>query len=153
VYANAGARPAMVVPSAVPSDEDAMWDAVEDDGTDLTRVAHVAGLRERVDGAAGSVSGGPDGVDRERWVVDAPGGGLLRVSGRFAPGWTARVDDRPAAVHRADGIFRAVVVPPGRHTVTFHYANPDQRTGVRVGAAGVAALLVLLVAGRRVARH
>jgi hypothetical protein len=153
VYANPGARPAMVVPSAEPVSDDEMWRAIADDDWDPTRHAHVVGLDERVEGGRGTVYGGPDGVDRERWEVDAPDGGLLRVSGRHARGWSAEIDGEPVTVLRADGVFRAVVVPPGEHTVTFSYANPDERTGVRVALAGLVLAVILLAAGARRARH
>ena len=145
VYANPGARPAMVVPSGEPVTTAEMWRAIADPGWDPTRTAHVIGLARPVAGGGGTVRGGRDGVDRERWDVDAPDGGVLRVSGRYADGWTATVDGEDAPVLRADGVFRAVVVPPGRHTVSFEYDNPDERTGARVAIVGLAALLLMLV--------
>lgn len=153
VYANPGARPAMLVPAAEPATTGEMWAAIADRDWDPAATAHLVGLAEEIEGGRGRVRGGPDGVDRERWQVDAPDGGVLRVSGRYAPGWRARVDDEPARVYRADGVFRAVVVPPGRHTVTFTYDNPDERTGARAALVGIAALVVLVGAGRRAVRQ
>ncbi|HET7652066.1 MAG TPA: hypothetical protein VFK42_03455 [Acidimicrobiales bacterium] len=147
VYANPGAVAAVVVRRAVPSTVPAMWSSLAQ-LRDVSSVAHVVGLTRVVDGRGGTVSGGSDGVDHERWTVDAPAGGVLRVSGRWADGWTARVDGRRAPVYRADGIFRAVVVPAGRHTVTFTYTNPDERTGVRLAAFGLLVLVALLFADR-----
>jgi hypothetical protein len=154
VYANPGAVAAAVVRRAVPSTVSSMWASLAQ-MRDVSSVAHVVGLPVAVEGRGGTVSGGSDGVDRERWTVDAPAGGLLRVSGRWAHGWTARVDGRRVPVYRADGIFRSVVVPAGRHTVTFTYSNPDERTGVRLGAFGLLVLVGLLFADhvRRDSQH
>jgi hypothetical protein len=46
-------------------------------------------------------------------------------------------------VYRADGIFRGVVVPPGRHDVRFSYRNPDETRGRIVAVAALAALVAL----------
>ena len=53
------------------------------------------------------------------------------------------------AVLRADGIFRGVVVPPGRHTVQFRYANPDVQRGIRLTVAALALIVVLFVLSTR----
>ena len=37
------------------------------------------------------------------------------------PGWQADVDGRPVPIHRANGMFRAVCVPAGEHTVAFTF--------------------------------
>jgi hypothetical protein len=147
VYANPGAAAAVVVRRAVPSTAASMWASLPQ-LRDVSSVAHVVGLHDAIEGRGGTVAGGSDGADHERWTVDAPAGGLLRVSGRWAPGWNARVDGRRVTVHRADGIFRSVVVPAGRHTVTFTYTNPDERTGVRLAAFGLLVLVGLLFVHR-----
>lgn len=50
------------------------------------------------------------------------GGGLLVLTDTYAPGWRARIDDRPARIFPADIAFRMVVVPPGPHVVVFDYS-------------------------------
>lgn len=47
----------------------------------------------------------------------------------------------PYSALRADGVFRGVVVPAGRHTVAFTYRNPEEMQGRWV--AGVAAVVIL----------
>ncbi|HET7718377.1 MAG TPA: YfhO family protein, partial [Acidimicrobiales bacterium] len=64
------------------------------------------------------------------------------------PGWSATVDGQPATVLRADGVFRGVAVPPGRHTVAFSYRNPDEMRGRLVAGAGLVMLVALVLAGR-----
>jgi hypothetical protein len=53
--------------------------------------------------------------------VDAPSGGVLVLTDVWHPWWRATVDGRPAAILKADVIFRAVAIPPGRHAVRFTF--------------------------------
>jgi len=54
-------------------------------------------------------------------AVDAPAGGILVLTDVWHPWWRASVDGTQAQIHKADVIFRAVVVPPGRHVVRFSF--------------------------------
>jgi hypothetical protein len=53
--------------------------------------------------------------------VDAPDGGLLLLNDVWHPWWRATLDGKPVDVLRADVIFRAVALPPGRHEVRFTF--------------------------------
>jgi hypothetical protein len=140
VYARDGGEPAMLVPVADAVTPEGMWRAVASPGWDPRRRAAVVGLRAPVRGGPGRVGLVAEGPGVERWAVDAPRGGFLRVGANHDPGWSARIDGRPVPVLRADGPFRGVVVPPGRHTVVFRYRN---RPAERGRMAAVAALVVL----------
>jgi hypothetical protein len=71
--------------------------------------------------------------------------GLLVLADLFYPGWTAEVDGHPAEILRADGVFRAVTLPPGSHRVVFRYRPLSLWVG---GALSAAALLVMLALSR-----
>jgi hypothetical protein len=57
-------------------------------------------------------------------VIDAesPAGGFVVLNDMWHPWWQATVDDRRVPLQRANVLFRAVDVPPGRHRVVFRFA-------------------------------
>jgi len=67
--------------------------------------------------------------------------GFLFLSDSYYPGWEVLVDGQPQRIYRADHMFRAVFLPPGAHTVVFHFAQPAFWWGVAiaVGATGLLA--------------
>jgi uncharacterized membrane protein YfhO len=56
-------------------------------------------------------------------VVDADSrdGGWVVLNDVWQPWWFAEVDGKEARLLRANVLFRAVEVPPGRHTVRFEF--------------------------------
>lgn len=78
--------------------------------------------------------------DRLAMEVEASGPAYLVVTEMFDPGWRATVDGRPAPVHRANLIFRAVPVPPGRHEVRMRYLPSPVLWGA--AASGLAWVVV-----------
>jgi hypothetical protein len=83
-------------------------------------------------------------ADRERLEVDLDGPGFVVSVDAWAPGWRASVDGRPAEVLRANGLFRAVAVPAGRHVVEMVYRPWTVLVGLSISAA---ALLLLATLG------
>ena len=53
--------------------------------------------------------------------TDSPDGGWVVLNDLWHPWWFAEVDGKPAEALRANVLFRAVAVPPGRHTVRFQF--------------------------------
>jgi len=53
--------------------------------------------------------------------VDAPSGGILVLNDVWHPWWRATVDGVETEILRANVIFRAAAVPPGKHSVRFTF--------------------------------
>jgi hypothetical protein len=85
----------------------------------------------------------------------APAGSALMVSENYYPGWTATIDGKPAAVHRADLSLMGVPLPAGATKVELTFASASYERGKLITLIGIGlALLVIgagVVAQRRVA--
>jgi hypothetical protein len=66
-------------------------------------------------------------------TVDAATGGVLVLNDVWHPWWRATLDGAPVEILRANVIFRAIVVPAGRHTVRFTF-HPFSGALAQLGA-------------------
>jgi hypothetical protein len=53
--------------------------------------------------------------------ADAPGGGFVVLNDVWHPWWRATLDGHPQEILKANVLFRAVVVPSGKHVVRFSF--------------------------------
>ena len=70
---------------------------------------------------------GPNAVVVE---VQTDKSAFLMLTDTYYPGWSAQVDGSGVIVYRADGLFRAVRVEAGHHTVTFNYFPQTFSAGI-----------------------
>jgi hypothetical protein len=78
------------------------------------------------------------------------GAGLVVLADTYYPGWTARVDQQPAAIYPTNLLFRGVRVPAGRHRIEFRYVPADLWPGVVLGAlASIVSLAMVFWPARR----
>jgi len=63
------------------------------------------------------------------------------------PGWTATVDGRAAPIYTADGILRAVPLPPGPHVVRFEFRPLSVAVGGAISGLALLAAAATLLAG------
>ncbi|MBI5290543.1 MAG: YfhO family protein [Chloroflexi bacterium] len=88
--------------------------------------------------------------EAERVVIqtttDTPG--YLVLTDEYYPGWLATVDGQPAAITRAYGLFRAVAVAPGTHTVEFRFEPLSFKFGAIVSALTLITLAALFTIHR-----
>jgi hypothetical protein len=82
----------------------------------------------------------------------APQATVLVVSEMFYPGWEATIDGRPARIHLADFLLRAVSLPAGEHRVEMRYRAPAARNGAIISACTLAGLCLLVMFDRRAQR-
>ena len=81
-------------------------------------------------------------------ATETSGDGSLLVRDAAAPGWTATVDGRPAAIAVAEERYRQVALPSGHHTVRFAYRPPGLAAGLVIAAVSGLVVLALLWSGR-----
>jgi hypothetical protein len=87
---------------------------------------HTVLLASRPPGVTASLAGGTARIVSYRNTeivveADAPNGGLVVLNDVWHPWWRATVDGAPAEILKANVLFRAVVVPAGKHTVRFSF--------------------------------
>jgi prepilin-type N-terminal cleavage/methylation domain-containing protein len=79
-------------------------------------------------------------LDREAYVV-------LRDS--YDASWRADVDGEPAKIARANGLYRAVRLPAGRHVIRFEYRPRMVVTGLIISGSTALVLAGMLIGGAR----
>ncbi len=83
-------------------------------------------------------------------AAEAPGTSLLVLSEVYYPaGWKAYIDGKETKIHRTNYILRSVVVPSGKHQVSFIFDPPLYRAGWTLsnaawGIAGICCIFGLL---------
>jgi hypothetical protein len=101
--------------------------------------------------AAPPVAGRLTALERNHVVatVTAPADGAVLLAEAYDPRWTATVDGQPAHVLPANGMFRAVLVGPGAHTVEMRYQAPGLLALAGVELAALILCVVLVLGERR----
>ena len=70
---------------------------------------------------------------------------FLVLADMYFPGWEARVDGVRTRIYRTNYLFRGIVVPAGRHTITFEY----RPLSVAIGALVSVLSIVIAAVGLR----
>lgn len=80
--------------------------------------------------------------------LDAPDRLVIRET--FVPGWTARLDGRPARIDPGPGPFCSLKLKPDKHTIQLLYQPNEMRISVAISAcAALAGILALTGIGRK----
>jgi len=76
-------------------------------------------------------------TDRQRLAV---------FSDIYYPGWQCTIDGEPAPILRADYVLRAVVIPAGKHQITFRFDPQSLHTTEAIANTALIALALLALA-------
>jgi hypothetical protein len=90
-----------------------------------------------------------DGINRVVVRAALPADGYLALFDTYDPDWKVKVDESPAPLMRANGIFRAVHLARGTHTVSFEYHPSAFYRGAQVTAVTALVLIVACLWERR----
>jgi hypothetical protein len=157
VYQNTRALPRafVVYDAVVVADESASLERVTDASFDYRTQVVLEERPERWEAPA-DPDPGPAAVrimdyraNRVTVEVETPAPGLLVLTDNYAPGWQAAVDEERTPVYAANHAFRAVVVPAGRHRVTFTYRPLSFYVGAALSLLTLVGLSVALVVPAR----
>lgn len=74
-------------------------------------------------------------------ATEANGAALLVLADNFYKDWKASVDGKPAEIYRTNHTFRGVVVPAGRHRVSFSFEPAGLATGFYIYLATIGLLV------------
>jgi Bacterial membrane protein YfhO len=73
----------------------------------------------------------------------------LVLTDTYYPGWEATIDGVPTPILRCNYAMRAIVVPPGKHSVTFTFRPTSFRIGAWISLLSLVALIGLCIAKRQ----
>jgi hypothetical protein len=144
VYLNTAALPRalLVYRTQVVPDHAAAWEAIHAPDFDPTQTvvleqAQIANYELRITNYELRITNGDlqfarYGPNEVELTAQTPVSGYLVLSDVYYPGWRATVDGVPARVLRADYVFRAVLLPPGEHTVNLKFAPEAWHLGLAV---------------------
>jgi len=144
--APAGARVAVLTNAVVEPDADAQIARLFDPAFDPARTVVIDREPATASGRRGDPARAAVSISNESnstIVVHAGAAedSYLLLLDAYDPGWTVKVDGEPATLLRADGVFRAVRIPPGQHEIRFSYLP---RALVLGGAMSLLTGIVLL---------
>jgi len=89
------------------------------------------------------------GANRLELTVRAEKRGLLVLSEADYPGWRATLDGNRVPIYKADGLFRAIVVPPGESRIVFRYRPGTVLAGSTLSFLAFCGVLLAAFAYRR----
>lgn len=154
IYENINALPrvSLYAHYEVVEDNDAVLDALSDPGFDPSMDLYFAeGDAPSISRDANAVNVGTATITRyepNRVTIEVSGSGdrLLVLGDMDYPGWVARLNGEAVPIHRANYLFRAVVIPTGEHELEFEYDSPivNISRAISVGSAAVLVLAIIL---------
>jgi prepilin-type N-terminal cleavage/methylation domain-containing protein len=132
---------------------DALFDpALRDDDVRLEHVP-ISSAATRGTPEPASVTILDDRANTVTLVATLPADGFVVLRDSYDPSWTAMADGRRAEIVRANGLYRAVALPAGRHIIAFTYKPKDFTLGLMVSMAAGLTTIAWTVALRSARRR
>jgi hypothetical protein len=134
--------------------DDELWHIDGLQPTDFRRVAFVEATADQLSKLSGAgleavhvlEKGDPSQVELD---VTLASPGLVILAETFYPGWTLKIDDKPAKILRTNLAMRGAVVPAGTHRLVYTYRPDSVRMGFVMSGIGLIAWTILMTIGRR----
>ena len=76
--------------------------------------------------------------------TDSPGNAMLFISETYYPEWSAYVDGVETKIYLADGFFRAIYLPKGKHSVSMRWNPKIFYVGLVITLAGIFVVLIFV---------
>jgi len=132
---------AFVVPeSRIVASPDEAYEIMLDPAFDPSQVALIdKPLPQPIDGGTGTARLVERTTTSATIEAQADGSAVLVFSDAYYPGWEARIDGRSTPIFAVYRAFRGIVLPEGKHTVTFEYRPWTFRLGVIVSVVTLVA--------------
>jgi hypothetical protein len=80
--------------------------------------------------------------------VDVTEPSIVVLTDAYYPGWEAYVDGKFTPVYRANSVFRAVEVPPGKHHVSFRFRPRSFFWGMTISLVSIGLVIALVFLDR-----
>lgn len=119
--------------------------SLPDEALRLDRIPEVAGARGAA--AGWGVTFLEDAPNRVVLRATLPRDGYVVLRDSYDPAWRATVDGAPAAIARANGMYRAIHAAAGEHVIRFEYRPRDLLAGLIVSGSVALLMGVLLARG------
>lgn len=140
----------------IETDPQKSLDLIFSQNTDLRKTV---GLEEKPDNFSPAVNDTYDGKiadvllqvyqpQRIHLQVNTDGDRILFLSDNYYPGWYAYVDNKLTKIYRADYTFRAIVIPQGKHTVTFMFKPLSFKIGAFISTVTILVLISVVFVRR-----
>ncbi len=82
-------------------------------------------------------------------IANSHDSSYLVLTDTYYPGWEATVDGVGTTIHRTNYAMRAILLPPGKHKVTFIFRPRLFRIGAWISSVSLLLLLGIFLAGRK----
>ncbi len=86
-----------------------------------------------------------EGPNKIRVRAELVNSGAVVLTDTFFPGWQAYIDGKNTEILLANGLFRSILSPPGKHEIVFKYEPLSLRLGVAITTITILVVFLVLI--------